>query len=299
MMGCSCFRFIQNPLLLLIIVVVGYLIPFDDAYNILGIFHLPARSHYIMFDSLMVELARRGHNVTVYNPFPKTTSISNYTEVDISQCVRLPDEFADLEKMMPLRSRSFHPVSFVLNMHPTYEEIADCEPLMKLFHESETVDYDVVFVEMFHTDVFLMFPYKMKKPFIGLMPNTMFPWLTGRTANPDNPSYMAQLTEDFVLPRTFYQKLRNTYVYVSSLVLYDYLSTRRTDRIFRKFFGASAPPIAELVKNTSLLIINAHFSLNRVVPLVPAVIAVGGINVKPAEILPKVSKKNPFNIVSI
>ena len=42
------------------------------SYNILGIFLLPARSHFIFIDALMVSLAERGHTVTSYNVSKKT-----------------------------------------------------------------------------------------------------------------------------------------------------------------------------------------------------------------------------------
>jgi hypothetical protein len=53
-----------------------------DGANILGIFPMPARSHMIIHSALMKELARRGHQVTVFSPFPEKHPIQNFTDIE-------------------------------------------------------------------------------------------------------------------------------------------------------------------------------------------------------------------------
>lgn len=45
-------------------------LPFYDAANILGVFPLPGKSHFVMFERLMKRLAEKGHNVDVATHFP-------------------------------------------------------------------------------------------------------------------------------------------------------------------------------------------------------------------------------------
>lgn len=52
-------------------------------YNILGIFHFPSQSHHILGSTLLKELTRRGHNVTMISPFPFKEKIPNYTDIKI------------------------------------------------------------------------------------------------------------------------------------------------------------------------------------------------------------------------
>jgi glucuronosyltransferase len=52
------------------------------------------------------------------------------------------------------------------------------------------------------------------------------------------------------------------------------------DAATKDFFGPETPPAAELLKNTSLIILNSHFSLNYPRPFVPAVIEAGGMQIK-------------------
>jgi glucuronosyltransferase len=49
--------------------------------RILGIFPFPARSHHIVHKALMLELARRGHEVTVVSAFPENKPIPNYRDI--------------------------------------------------------------------------------------------------------------------------------------------------------------------------------------------------------------------------
>jgi len=53
-----------------------------DGANILGIFPVPAKSHMTVHSALMKELARRGHQVTVFSPFPEKHSIQNITDIE-------------------------------------------------------------------------------------------------------------------------------------------------------------------------------------------------------------------------
>lgn len=52
-----------------------------DAYKILGVFPMVARSHYIVGNALMKGLADAGHEVTIISPFQEKNPIKNYKEV--------------------------------------------------------------------------------------------------------------------------------------------------------------------------------------------------------------------------
>ena len=66
-------------------VVLLSLISYASSYNILGVFHTTARSHYITGSALMKGLAAAGHNVTVITHFPQSKPIPNYHDIDISE----------------------------------------------------------------------------------------------------------------------------------------------------------------------------------------------------------------------
>lgn len=54
-----------------------------NGYRILGVFPLHGKSHWIMQEALMKELARRGHQVDVITHFPQKKPIPNYTDISL------------------------------------------------------------------------------------------------------------------------------------------------------------------------------------------------------------------------
>jgi glucuronosyltransferase len=56
--------------------------------KVLGVFPFPARSHLIVQKALMFELARRGHEVTVFSAFPESKVIPNYTDIELKTSIK-------------------------------------------------------------------------------------------------------------------------------------------------------------------------------------------------------------------
>lgn len=59
------------------------------------------------------------------------------------------------------------------------------------------------------------------------------------------------------------------------------------DELLLRRFGPGIPSTGELVKNTSLMLINQHFSLSGPKPLPPNVVEVGGLHLREASALPQ------------
>lgn len=55
--------------------------------RILGIFPMPAHSHFSVGFRLLKELADRGHQVTMVSPYPQKTPIKNYKDVSLADTV--------------------------------------------------------------------------------------------------------------------------------------------------------------------------------------------------------------------
>lgn len=70
-------------LLGLFLTTIGALYAVNGA-NILGVFPINGRSHWVIYESVMKALAARGHNVTVITAFPQKTPVANYTDIDVS-----------------------------------------------------------------------------------------------------------------------------------------------------------------------------------------------------------------------
>lgn len=256
------------------------------SYNILAVFPFPSASHYAIPDPLLLRLAEKGHQVTVYNPYPKPGQISNYREVDVSSCFasaeRSLSNFDRMHSMSGPYSRLWSLFTYVT----VYDDFETCAPLMKLLNSTES--YDLLITESFNTDMLLIFAKKFQIPFVTVQTNTIKPWHSRRMANPDNPSYMATLLDEFECRMGFTQRLQNTIIYLVALMMYDEFSLRRSTQVMRNILGVQDEFLYDLTKNTSVLFVNTHFSLSAPIPLVPAVVDIGGIHIRPSETLPKV-----------
>lgn len=52
-----------------------------ENYNILAIFPLQSKSHFVMFERLLLELAKKGHEVDVVSHFPQKKPIPKYSTI--------------------------------------------------------------------------------------------------------------------------------------------------------------------------------------------------------------------------
>lgn len=60
-----------------------------DSAQILAMLPFAAKSHWNVVDAVLQTLVASGHNVTAITPFIKYRTVTNYTEVDISQLTPL------------------------------------------------------------------------------------------------------------------------------------------------------------------------------------------------------------------
>jgi hypothetical protein len=63
------------------------------------------------------------------------------------------------------------------------------------------------------------------------------------------------------------------------------------NKILEQRFGKGIPDVFELASQTSLMLVNQHFSLSGPRPLTPQVIEVGGLHIKETKPLPEVTGK--------
>lgn len=260
---------------------------FAEPYKILAVLPATGKSHYAIPDPLLVRLAEKGHQVTVYSPYPKKQqNITNYIDIDIGSCFSEPHDIMTMETMHYMASNALNNLLMFSYMLPTRDSIAQCDPLQKLLNSNEK--YDLFITENFHSDFTLIFANKFKVPFITCTPNVMFPWLSDRMGNPNNPSYIPDLQIGFLPKMTFLERLQNSLLYVVSFVWHNYYSLGNAESISRDVLGPTASSIREMIEKVSMMFICVNTPINAPIPLVPAVVDIGGIHIKDVARLPKV-----------
>ncbi|XP_065219041.1 UDP-glycosyltransferase UGT5-like isoform X42 [Planococcus citri] len=233
----------------------------------------------------MVELAHRGHNVTIYDTFPKSYTIPNYHEIDISNCFGLPSHAGGINQMKSLSNNGFDSVHMVLEFIPQYEEIANCKPLLELWNSTEK--YDVLITEAFITDVFYLFGEKLDIPTIAFHTNVPMPWHSGPMGLSHNPAYLPTQFSGYIRGMSFFQRMHNFLMHCYGIVVYKYESQAKYDEIAPKIFGSSVSRMEDIARKVDIMLLYVHFSYNWPRPLVPNVIEVGGLNIKDKKPLPE------------
>ncbi len=254
-----------------------------NCYNILGLFPYPGKSHYMIFEPLMVELARRGHNVTSYNTFPKSYSTANYREINIKHCFSLPK--SNLAEMLKRRGSFDFGRTFV-SFGPNYEEISGCTPLLELWNSGEK--YDLMITETFLTEFFQLFAFKLNIPVLKLRAIKPVPSTSTQISLPDNPSYIPFSDTEFDDRMNFLQRCENFLVNLYWR-FYQSMSERRYDEMAARIFGPEVPSFNDIAQNTSMILFYSHFTLSYPRPDTPDAIEVAGLHITEPKTIPQVS----------
>lgn len=255
-----------------------------SASNILGFFAQPYRSQYVFVKPLFEELAKRGHNLTIYTMFTNTKSPPKiYSEIDIKHCLPTFDASRIDEAVNP--TSVFQLLSIFKSAIPKSKNILQCAPIAELIDSNDR--YDLLLTGILHNDWYVGFAYKFDVPMINVFANTLLPWFVDTIGGITNPSYVPNLMNSDT-EMNFFQRINNLYLYVMMKIFGNFYLIEPSQVVANEIFGDDVPLLKEIVKNTSVTLYNAHFTRNKPMPLVPSLIQVGGMNVLDAKKLPEV-----------
>lgn len=97
---------------------------------------------------------------------------------------------------------------------------------------------------------------------------------------------------------TFLERLESTLFGLLQEALHVSFYLPSHDKTMRKYFGEDLPPIQEIITNTSVVLVNHHYSLAFPRPYLPNMIEIGGFHVEAPKPLPEVSRsKCNYNVI--
>ncbi|KAG7213732.1 hypothetical protein KM043_002966 [Ampulex compressa] len=268
----------------------------DDAKSklrILAVFGHPGKSHFDFFKPLLVELARRGHELTVVSHFPRKDvekskeALPNYK--DISLVDPKVGVFVDVVDLRHLDHSALRIVSELFKLR----EMASfgCqtglrnEQVGKLVRSGEK--FDLVLTENFNTNCFLPIVQKFKAPFIYFSSHALMPWAMTNMGNPQEADYMPTIFQGFTRPMDFLRRTANVLAIFLTSRAFELWFGHVDQALAREVFGPDVPDLEEIAKNGSLVMVNTHHSLHGSRPLLPNIVEIGGLHIPPrAEPLP-------------
>lgn len=258
-----------------------------DSLNILCILPYEGKSHFFVFKTFLLELERRGHNLTVISHFPEKSPPANYHDISLAGT---SDIFEDA---MPLKRNYWTLISTGLFL--SWTGTANCDAMLQNKRVQGLVKnkqkFDVALVELFNSDCGLGLAYKLGAPAVSITTHILMPWHYKRFGIPDNPSYVPYHFLEGGSKPTLYQKIERIVFDVYVQTLYYYWTQRNNQNSIARYIG-EVPPLEELGRQAKFVLLYHNFVLTGS-RLFPAnVIEVGGYHVGKAKPLTGVSSCN-------
>lgn len=249
--------------------------------KILAVFPHTGKSHFDVFEPLVLALAARGHQLTVISFYPQKTPVANLTDISLVGLVPLRVNQVRFDQI----ENPFTDFISISNMGLEMCEKILSFPTVRGFLQSNT-EVDLIINEFFNTNCFFSLAHKYNAPFIAIGSSSMSPDQEDRVGNPWYPAFVSNPDLEYSHVMSLPQKIVNVAYTVATRVVRAYF-THYEQRVVERHLGA-VPPLEQTARDGSIVLANAHFSMLRPRPLVPGFVEVGGIHIKPQRPLDKV-----------
>ncbi|XP_018563256.1 UDP-glucuronosyltransferase 2B7-like [Anoplophora glabripennis] len=248
-------------------------VSFTKCAKILGVFPSPGYSQFILAESLMLELVRRGHEVTVISAYKPKENIKNYRPILVDGLIKTTEENLFEQENVNL----FNAIS-ILEMFGQVITgyILAHEEVQQLIHSNET--FDVVIVEQFLNEAHMGFATHFNAPLITWSSLGLSEWNSHLVGNVRplsvNPFTQSQYTDKM----TFFQRVHNTLVNSFYAIYKELVSYPAQQELLTKYFPGDIK-LKDIMYNTSILLMNSHASTNHPTTLTTSVIEIGGFHI--------------------
>jgi glucuronosyltransferase len=170
------------------------------------------------------------------------------------------------------------------------DKLLQQDVVQDLIHSNDR-QFDLIITEAFNHDCVLGFAHKFKTPLVQVATFDGTSWMGDWVGNPSPYSYVPDTFQNFSDRMDFWERLVNTLGITLQKLTRSFYYLPKQQAVMEKYFSdyGPLPSISDLDSSTSLLLLNHHFSIGYPRPLMPNVVHVGGMHVKPAKELPEVS----------
>ncbi|CAH1389500.1 unnamed protein product [Nezara viridula] len=258
-----------------------------ESSRILAFFPIPTRSHQFIFRPVIEGLAKNGHDITYVSAFPYKEIPKNIRQIDLSK-YDVMAEFKDVD------FGSLNIWLYTNTMYKLGEAMAryyiGSKEVQDLIHSDDKFDA-VMFESYFYQEYLSALTHKFNAIGIEVISLGDCAWVNEMSGIQDNPAFQMDFKSALSSDMTFWQKLYNVYVTgVTTLTSYFYLHYALQpvmDKYFNYTGWESRPSIDLLARNRSLILVNFDYMFGYPYPVAPHRKDIGGINIKPNQLLPK------------
>ncbi|XP_011196701.1 UDP-glycosyltransferase UGT5 isoform X2 [Zeugodacus cucurbitae] len=269
-----------------------------DGAKILGLFAHPSESHFAVMRSLMMELAKREHNVTVYSSHRLNERVENLREIIVEPEFPFWKQLLEVTGSQAgglLKARELTEWTMQKSLAHTgatavnyFLSNASLKKLLNL--PINEFDYDLIIVDLFYTEALLAVGHFYGKPTIGLL-STNFENYMDRVLEQMVPTTCSPICyENYQPDAGFWKRLGVIRNCLSRRNQFTKDNWGAQESVIRKHFahfkGVSDLNIATLQTELSVLLLNSHVPLLTPRPLLLNTITAGGMHIRPPRQLP-------------
>lgn len=259
-----------------------WIMPVENA-KILAVETIAGKSHWNFMSAVLRSLTDVGHEVTVFTPFPEGAR-ENYTEVDTSKSFPIKLEM-DIEFAIDNFGR---PLDLMKTIIPLFR-YHYCDAVYGDSHIGDILsgkinsEFDLIIMEPLTYDCMSYLATVLKLPIIYVIPSPMLTFVERIfTGHFSNPASVSHIFSHLAVPKTFAQRFISTFYFV-----YGQCATSFYDFILKK--SDPKPYDNSPFVSPSIIFQNTHYITEAARPVPPNFIDIGGIHLKTAKDIPKVS----------
>ncbi|CAH1402289.1 unnamed protein product [Nezara viridula] len=261
---------------------IFFIVNYCHGYNILVMMPFPMYSHTKSYLPLFIELAKRGHNVTMVSQFPLKEPVPNFNEIVIEDTkTEMKGGKFDPREMEWFLVRVFGPRLFCKFM---LDKVFDSK-VLKAFLNDRDSKFDMVITETFFCqEPFIALGHKYGAIQVSVQTINLFMGLSRLTGNPHNPAYVPSPVFPSSHHMNFWERSKST---IANLI--DYLISHAgwiyLDYYMRQKFAPypgfeNLPPMIDMFKNLSLILVDNHKAITYPRPYLPNIVEIGGLTIK-------------------
>ncbi|XP_049301320.1 uncharacterized protein LOC125774984 [Anopheles funestus] len=283
---------------LFLVTVFGVLacLPTGNGAKILLVSSFPGMSHWLMFEHIVQELLRRGHELTAITSYRLRSEGINHTaryhEILIDPVYDFEANGLPMEVFYKSQSFGdpFFKMSILWKLGLETAEHAFESANVKKFLTTEGLAFDLLIAEQFVQESFLMFAHKYQVPIVTI--NTLghadyidcafgliTPWSFV-------PHFMLQYDDQMSITERAY----NVFLSVWGAFNRKFHYLPEQTKLALKHFGSTAvlPSLEDLERNVSVVLVNNHIISSRPRPRINGMVDIAGVHIRKPKPLPSV-----------
>lgn len=269
-------------------------VPQSESAKVLFYFGSSVYSHKVAVWPLVLELSRKGHQITFLSPpFPSTESLASGLQPEIPNLTIFHPKALAVYSREKEEDKSSDSITLRLkgfNDGQTYWDnqlqrgLEICRVIFRSLEVQEwveKVEFDLLVIDTPYNECALGLTYKFNAPHILFGTTSLYMWHQEMFGLPDETSWLPNYYNHFPTEMNFFQRVRNAlaplqWFYSTNRV--SYIIPQMEKLMRRSLNLTDMPAFDELERSTSLFLLNTHYIQEYPRSLPPFIVAVGGMH---------------------